>query len=73
MDEIDECHDYYIVFDDDYILSKTDWDSVLSDSASTKKWKEMNCNIFKIHIMNKAKDEMLDQLDKEICVVRKMV
>ena len=32
----------------------------------------MNCNVIKIH-MNKAKDEMLDQLDKEICVVRKMV
>ena len=40
MDEIDECHDYYIVFDDDYILSKTDWDSVLSDSASTKNGKK---------------------------------
>ena len=72
MDEIDESHDYYSLFDDDYILSKTDWESVLSDSASTKKWKEMDCNTIKIH-MNKAKDEMLDQLDKEMCAVRKMV
>ena len=72
MDEIDECHDYYSMFDDDYILSKTDWDSVLSDSDSMKKQKEMNCNIFKIHI-NKAKDEILDQLEKEIYMIRKMV
>ena len=40
MDEIDECHDYYSIFDDDYILSKTDWDSVLNDSASTKNGKK---------------------------------
>ena len=72
MDEIDESNDYHSLFDNNCILSKTDWESALSDSTSAKKWKEMDCDTIKIH-MNKAKDEMLDQLDKEICAVRKMV
>ena len=46
-----------------------DWDCLLSNKVKFDNWKELCHNNIKTHV-NKAKDEMIDQLEKETCTVK---
>ena len=63
MEKSDESTGNTTMFDDDVLLTQTDWDLLLSNNVPLHNWKELDNNKIKIHF-NKAKDEMLDQLEK---------
>ena len=72
MEEISSDTEYYSVFNDNHLLSKTSWSYVVDNKVDITKWKNVEHNNIKIHI-NKAKNELYDQIEKEICTIRKIV
>ena len=63
MEDHDETTEYSAMFEDDILLLQTDWDDLLKNKVKIDSWKELNNNDIKIHV-NKAKDEIMDQLEK---------
>ena len=57
------------MFKDDILLQQIDWDNLLKNKVKIDSWKELSNNDIKIHA-NKAKDEIMDQLEKEIIAVK---
>ena len=72
MEESDESTGYSVMFDDDVLLQQTDQDYLLSNKVKFDHWKELDHNNVKMHV-NKAKDKILDQLEKEMCAVKLMI
>ena len=72
MEDHDETTEYSAMFEDDILLLQTDWDDLLKNKVKIDSWKELNNNDVKIHV-NKAKDEIMDQLEKEIIAVKLMM
>ena len=72
MEESDEYSGYITMFDDDILLTQTNWDYLLSKKVPLDNWKELENNKINIHA-NTSKDEMLDQFEKEICAVKLMI
>ena len=60
------------MFDDDDMLMQKGWDCLLSDKVSSDNWKDLDNNKIIIHA-SKAKEEMLDQFDKEARTVKLMM
>ena len=69
MEDHDETTEYSAMFEDDILLQQTDWDNLLKNKVKIDSWKELSNNDIKIHA-NKAKDEIMDQLEKEIIAVK---
>ena len=72
MEEISSDTKYYSVFNNNHLLSKTNWSYMVDYKVDITKQKNVKNNDIKIHI-NKAKNELYDQIEKEICTVRKIV
>ena len=72
MEENDEATGYSAMFEDDILLKQTDWDHLLSKKVKFNSWKELKNNNIIIHV-NKAKDELMDQLEKEMVTVKLMM
>ena len=61
-----ESTSYSAMFDDDSLLQQKHWYHLLSSKVKIDNWKELDNNNIKIHV-NKSKEELLDQLEKEKC------
>ena len=60
------------MFEDNILLQKMHWDYLLSNKLKFDHWKGLDHNSIKMHV-SKAKDEMLDKLEKETCTVKLMM
>ena len=72
MDDHDETPECSTMFEDDVLLQQTDWDDLLNNKIKIDSWKELNNNNVKTHV-NKAKDKIMDQLEKETIAVKLMM
>ena len=72
MEEQDEATGYSAMFEDDILLQQTDWDHLFRNKVKLDSWKELNNNNIKTHV-NKAKDEIMDQLENEMVTVKLMI
>ena len=72
MEESYESTGCSAMFDDEILLHQTDWDQLFRNKVKFDSQKELDHNNIKTHV-SEAKDEMLDQLEKQACTVKLMV
>ena len=59
------------MFDDDILLTQTDWYFLSSRKVQFDNWKELDNNKIKAHV-NKVKDYSSDKFEKEACAEKIM-
>ena len=75
MDELDMKNDKIdccSLFEDGHCLPKWDWDYLLNNKLDTSKWKTVESNNAMKLRVNKAKNDMFDQLRNETCTMLKI-